>query len=48
MIVKETFKLIEVEINYDSMQSFLRDRIKCHIDTESAKKFDVLFFFEEP
>ncbi|CDW73240.1 kelch motif family protein [Stylonychia lemnae] len=47
-IVKETFKLIEVEINYDSMQSFLKDRIKCNIDFEQSKKLDVLFFFQEP
>jgi len=48
MIVKETFKLIELEINYDSMHSFLKDRIKCNIDTEASKKLNVLFFFEEP
>ena len=46
-IVKETFNLISIEINYDGMQSFLRERIKASIDNESAKKLDVMFFFEE-
>mmetsp|Transcript_23581 Transcript_23581/g.23246 ORF Transcript_23581/g.23246 Transcript_23581/m.23246 type:complete len:95 (+) Transcript_23581:516-800(+) len=48
MIVKETFKLIELDINLESFQPFMKEKIKSNVRSENAKKFNVMFFYEEP